>query len=412
MVELTLLNHFLVALALGALIGLEREYARYKQRGHTYAGIRTFPLIALFGALSGYFGDIISVWVVIVGLVITGIVSILAYYAVSDKKHIGATTEVAGMLTFFIGLLAYRGELGLATILTIIITVILYTRSVLHQFAAKIHQKEMSATLIFAVIAFVILPFLPNNSYGPYGLFNPFLIWLVVLLVSGISFAGYLLLKWFGEKGIMISGLFGGLISSTVTTVHFAQRSLKEEHRYRALALGVLAANAVMFFRIMMEVFAINRNLFVAVFIPLVLLIGVNGLIAYLLWTRTKPASGKLEVGSPFTLWPALKFALLFTVILAVVKAAEALFSRQGIYVVSILSGLANVDAITISLSQLAQNGTSELVARNGILLAAFASMLTKGGIVWLMGDKKFTWLVIQLLAVMIVVGMVLMYFI
>ncbi|MBI2146778.1 MgtC/SapB family protein [Candidatus Woesearchaeota archaeon] len=408
--ELTLLNHLLVALALGALIGLEREYARYKQRGHTYAGIRTFPLIALFGALSGYFGDVISVWILLLGLVVIGIVTILAYYAVSDKKHIGATTEVAGMLTFFIGLLAYRGELGLATILTVVITVILYTRSVLHHFAAKIHQKEMSATITFAVIAFVVLPFLPNDSYGPYGIFNPFLIWLVVLLVSGISFAGYLLLKWFGERGILLSGLFGGLVSSTVTTAHFAQRSHKEEHRYRALALGVLAANAVMFFRMLIEVFVINPSLGVTLVLPFTVLMAINALLAYVLWTRTKQTSGKLMLGSPFTLWPALKFALFFTIILGVVKGAEALFSLQGIYIVSLASGLANVDAITISLSQLAQNG-SEQVARNGILLAALAGMLTKGGIVWLLGEKKFSWLVIQLLLVIMVLGMVVLYF-
>ncbi len=410
MAALAFLNHFLVALALGALIGLEREYASYKHRGHTYAGIRTFPLIALFGALSGYFGDIITEWILIVGLIVMGIISILAYYAVSDKKHIGATTEVAGMLTFFIGLLAYQGELGLATVLAIIITVILYARSMLHHFAAKIHHKEMSATLTFAVFAFVILPFLPNQSYGPYGIFNPFLIWLVVLLVSGISFAGYLLLKWFGEKGIPLSGIFGGLVSSTVTTVNFAQRSQKEESRYKTLALGVIIANGVMFVRMLIEIFALNRSLFVTLLFPLGLLAIINGLFSYFLWKTTKNIGGKLTLGSPFTLWPALKFALMFTVVLALVKAAEVYFSLRGIYLVSFFSGLANVDAITISLSQLANEGTAEHIARNGIIIAALANILTKGGIAWLFGGKKFTWLVVGIFAVIVAVGLIVLY--
>ena len=160
----------------------------------------------------------------------------------------------------------------------------------------------------------------------------------------------------------------------------------------------------------MIEVFVINPDLGITLILPFAILIIINAIIAYALWVRTKPTSGKLMLGSPFTLWPALKFALFFTVILGVVKAAETLFPLQGIYIVSLVSGLANVDAITISLSQLAQNG-SEQVARNGILLAAFAGMLAKGGIVWLLGEKKFSWLVIQLLLVIIVLGMVVLYF-
>ena len=201
MIDLLLIKNILVALALGALIGLEREYARFRKRGHDYAGIRTFPLIALFGALSAYLGVLISPWILVAGIILIGILVIVAYFIITKKStvHFGATSEMAGFLTFFLGVLSYYGEINLAVILAVLITIILYARSILHRFAEKIKKEEMADTLKFAVIAFVILPLLPNKGYGPLEIFNPFVIWLMVVFISGISFAGYILMKWFGE---------------------------------------------------------------------------------------------------------------------------------------------------------------------------------------------------------------------
>src|SRR3989338_3285096 len=191
MAELALIGNFLLALALGALIGLEREYARYKKHAHDYAGIRTYTLIALFGALSAFFGETLNPWILVVGIFLIGILIVVSYFVLSKKKYHGATSEVAGFLAFFLGILAYFGEIKLSVLLTVIITVILYSRTMLHNFAQHLKKEEMKSALIFAVIAFVILPFLPNKGYGPYQLFNPFLTWLMVVLISGISFIGY-----------------------------------------------------------------------------------------------------------------------------------------------------------------------------------------------------------------------------
>jgi len=203
---MVIVQNFIVALALGALIGLEREYARYRKKGHDYAGIRTFPLIALFGALAAYLGETIDIMVFVVSVLLVGVVIGIAYFKIigKDRKHVGATSEIAGFLTFFMGALAYYGEINLAVTLAIIMTVILYSRSMLHNFAKHIQKKEFEDTLKFAVIAFVILPFLPNQGYGPLELFNPFIIWLMVVFVTGISFAVYILMKWLGEKGIVL----------------------------------------------------------------------------------------------------------------------------------------------------------------------------------------------------------------
>ena len=341
MLELELIKNFAIALVLGALVGLEREYAQYRKRGHDYAGIRTFPLIALFGALAAYLGDIIIVWVHIVAIILMGSLIVSAYFVTRDKKkhHTGATSEVAGLIVFFVGILCYHGELILAAVIAITMTIILYGRSVLHTFAKKIKRQELSDTLKFAVVAFIILPFLPNQGYGPLELFNPFIIWLMVVFISGISFVGYIFMKWFGEKGITLAGILGGLISSTAVTTSFAARSKKELGVYKALVLGVILANGIMFIRILIEVFVLNRELFMEVLIPFIVLALLTAIISYFLWLNAKKTKGKVELSSPFTIKPALKFGVFFAIILALVKVADVYLSSRGVYLVSFISG-------------------------------------------------------------------------
>jgi uncharacterized membrane protein (DUF4010 family) len=300
---------------------------------------------------------------------------------------------VAGLLAFFIGILAYLGEIKIAVVLTVIITVILYSRSALHEFAHRLKKEEMRSTLIFMVIAFVVLPFLPNKGYGPYELFNPFLFWLMVVFISGINFAGYILMKWLGGRGIQYTGLLGGLANSTAVTTSFAQQSKKMNHIYKALVLGVILANGMMFARILLEVAVLNRALFIQLLAPMLLLILTTGLLAYYLWKRAKHVSDKIQLESPFALKPALQFAGIFVLVLAFLKLADAYLSSNGLYVASFLSGLANVDAITLSLAHLANDSVTSLSARNGIIIAAAANMALKGGLTLFLGEKKFGWL-------------------
>ena len=275
---------------------MEREYARFRKKGHDYAGIRTYPLIALFGALAAYLSDLYSIWILITSITLLGLLVTAAYFALakSERMHIGATSEIAGLLTFFIGVLSYYGELTLAASVAIVITVILYARTFLHSVAEKMKGQELADTLKFAVIAFVILPFLPNKGFGPLELFNPYIIWLMVVFISGISFAGYILMKWFGEKGITLAGILGGLVSSTAVTTSFAQRSKKQQKATRALVLGVILANGIMFIRILVEVFVINKELFYEMLIPMLSLALVTAIFSYLLWKKAKKIKGKV----------------------------------------------------------------------------------------------------------------------
>lgn len=405
MTELALIGNFLLALALGALIGLEREYARYKKHTHDYAGIRTFPLIALFGALSAFFGQILNPWILIMGILLMGTLIIISYFVLAKRNYPGATSEVAGFLTFFLGVLAYFGEIQLSVLLTVIITTILYSRTVLHQFAHRLKKEEMRSTLVFAVIAFVILPFLPNKGYGPYELFNPFLTWLMVVLISGISFVGYILMKRFGAKGIEFTGILGGLASSTAVTSSFAERSKHHETLYKALALGVILANGVMFSRVLLEVLFVNQALFVSLLLPMLILSLVTALFSYFVWKKAKHISETIELHSPFTLKPALKFAGIFALVLAFLKLANAYFPSEGIYLVSFLSGLADADAIALSLSQLAGTTVSFDTARDGIILGVLANTATKGGLAYFFGEKKFRRMIIGFFTLLMVLG-------
>ncbi len=411
--DITILQNFIIAIALGALIGLEREYAQYKKKGHDYAGIRTFPLIALFGALCAYFADLYSVWMLFAGIFLTGILIIIAYFTINKqiKHYVGATTEIAGFLTFLIGALSYYGELVLAAVLAVVITVILYARSFLHNFTKKIKPEELRDTLKFAVVAFVILPFLPNQSYGPHGIFNPFVIWLMVVFISGISFVGYILMKWLGERGLTISALLGGLVSSTAVTTSFATRSVKQKTVFKALALGVILANSIMFARILVVTFVINQAVFWQVLFPIFFLLIVSLIGSFFVWKKSAKIKGKIDLGSPFTLKPALKFGIFFAVILALVKLAEVYLSTKGVYVVSLISGFADVDAITVSLSQLAKSSLPLLTARNGILIAALTNVAVKGGIAYWFGGKEFGRLVIGAFSVLIVFGVLFLVF-
>ncbi len=409
MVELIIFKNLFVALLLGALIGLEREYARYHKRGHDYAGIRTFPLISLFGALAALLGELINPWILIVGIGLIGALIVISYFFVTfrSKQYTGATSEVAGFLTFFIGIICYYGDIGLAAALAVVITSILYARSMLHHFAERIKKYELADTLKFALIALVILPFLPNKYYGPYELFNPFMFWLMVVFISGISFLGYFLMKWFGKTGIGLTGILGGLISSTALSLSFAERSKKETQIYKALALGVILANGIMFLRILIVVFVLNRGLFIKLLLPLGILALITAIFSYLLITKIKNVPGKIKLKSPFTLWPALKFGFFFAIILALIKLAEVYFSSKGVYLVSFLSGFADVDAVTISLSQLAKSTLTEQTASIGIVIAALTNLAVKGGIAYVFGEKKFSKIIVGFFAFLIAVGIV-----
>ena len=274
--------------------------------------------------------------------------------------------------------------------MTVLLALKLQTRMLVR----NITQSDVYATLTFAVITLIILPVLPSRSYGPppFDVLVPYKIWLMVVFISGISFLGYLLIKIVGaRRGVGLTGLLGGLASSTAVTLSFAQRSRDITGLERPFAMAILLAWSVMFVRVMVEVAVINPVLLRIVWIPMTAALAVSA--AYCVYLYRIQASGKQEeqdrYTNPFELVPALTFGLVYAVILLAANAARMYLGDTGIYLSSIASGLADVDAITLSLAELSleDQGLDLQTAARGIVLAAVSNTLVKGGIVLGMGS-------------------------
>ncbi|MDX1613893.1 MAG: MgtC/SapB family protein [Candidatus Promineifilaceae bacterium] len=391
-----LFYRFGVALFIGILVGLQREYTYDADDQKSFAGVRTFALIGLVGCSAAFVTELLASPLVFIGVVLTMAVFVgTAYYVTAQRGEIGMTTEVATMVVFLAGALAYHNRLELAVALGVVTTVLLSLKLELHTFAEQISREDILATLKFAIITAIILPVLPNQNYGPppFDILNPYEIWLMVVLISGISFLGYILFKILGtRRGIGLTGLLGGLASSTATTLSFAQRSQRSQQLAQSFALAILVAWTVMFARIIIEVSAVNSALLDELWLPLALVAAAA--LAYTAYLYFSPGGGDDEedvsITNPFELRPAITFGLLYGIILLLAQAAQLYFGDAGVYISSIVSGLADVDAITLSLSELSRSGSlANSVAVRAIVLAAMSNTVVKGALVLSTGSHS-----------------------
>lgn len=401
---LELWQRFALAALIGLLIGLEREHSQQESETTHFAGIRTFPMITLLGCTTALLAEENQIWLFAVGM--AGMVGlILTVYAFSAQHgDLGVTTEIVALLAYLIGGLVYWNEIWLAVALGVIVTVLLALRPFLHNLVARIDREDIYATLKFVVVSAVILPLLPDEAYGPWGVLNPFQIWLIVVFVSAVSFTGYVAIKLLGpRRGIGLTGFLGGLVSSTAVTLGFSQRSRETPPLSRHLALGIVIASTTMYPIIVLQVLAFNQEFARRLWLPMGLLaaIGLGG--SALLWRAAR--SRELETtnfANPFRLLPAIQFGFLFTVVLVVTKAAQVSLGDTGVYLASFLAGLTGMDAITLSMAQLAGEEVSLHVAAQSLLLAAAANTLVKGGLTAFLGAaplRKFTLPTLGLLA-------------
>ena len=389
---------FGVALFIGLLVGLQREYS-YDQSGHndekTFAGVRTFALYGLIGCAGGYLADLFSEpWVFIASVFAVTLLITVSYYVTASAGKQGMTTEVAALVTVAAGALCYWDQIALAVAITVVTTALLSFKLELHGFVERLTREDIVAALKFALITAIVLPILPNESIWPppFDVLNPYRIWLMVVLISGISFLGYVLFKLLGSRrGISLTGLLGGLVSSTATTLSFSQRSRKNINLAKPFAMAIIIAWTVMFIRVLIEVWVVNRSLFQVVWLP-VALPGLAALIyaAYLFLSPHDNDEEDVVVTNPFELRPAITFGLLFGLILLVARTAQLYLGDTGIYISSFISGLADVDAITLSMAELSNNGEiSSQTAARAIVIAIMANTIVKGGIVLTSGSTS-----------------------
>ncbi|HSD92667.1 MAG TPA: MgtC/SapB family protein [Methyloceanibacter sp.] len=379
---------FATAVLLGALVGIEREKRKAEeQEPGGIAGLRTFTLVALFGAAAGWLAqETSSPWVVPGGLLIVGAFVIAGYVvaARADPESTGLTTEVAAVVVYLLGAMVTLGHAELAIGLGVVTAAVLAYKQPLHGFVDKLGWDDVYAGLRLLIATFIALPLLPNEPIDPWGALNPYKLWLLVILISSLSLVGYVLTRALGQtRGAALTGLTGGLVSSTAVTLSFAKEARDKPKNTAAFACGILLAWAVMFARVIILVAAVNRGLLAQVLVPFTLMTLVVGSFALLLYFRDakdgKAAQGSVSVENPFSLVAAAKFAALFAVVLLVVKIVQENFPPSGLYAVAALSGLVDVDAITLSMAEFAKSGEA-YVAVIAIVIGAVTNTLVKCG--------------------------------
>lgn len=406
-----LIVRFAIALLIGLLIGLEREFARMKEEVKSFAGIRTFPLISLLGCSAALITDLTSAWTFGMVAALVGLLIAIAYTFDAREGRVGLTSEVAAIVVFACGALCFWEYLDLAAALTVVTFGFLTLKPQLHRLAERVSREDLYATLKFAIISLIILPVLPNQTYGPppFDAFNPYKTWLMVVFISGIGFLGYVLIKAIGgRRGIGLTGLLGGLVSSTAVTLSFSERSQDHAKLSQPFALAITLAWTVMFARVIVEVAVLNRALLSALWIPLVAAMAAGLIFCgfYYFGQRTDDVSD-VKVSNPFELGPAIKFGILYAVILIVAKAAQYYFQEAGLYAAAAVGGLADVDAITLSMAELAgtQGGVTIPVAARAVVIAVIANTIVKGGIALGIGSRGLRLALLPPFVVMLVVS-------
>lgn len=405
---------FAAALLIGALVGLEREFVQQRSGEQEFGGIRTFSLMSLLGAVGAYLTRDFGI-VVFVGAYLGLILLLWASNLSTAMRGIeeGITSEIAALLVPLFGAMVIWDYAAVAGAMGVLTALILALKPTLHNLARRMSPADLRATLEFALISAVILPLLPNKGFGPFGVLNPFQIWLLVVFVSGIGFFGYVLMKILGtEQGIGITGLLGGLVSSTATTLSFAGRSKVNESLSKMLARGILLASSVMFPRVLVEVAVVNSALLPRVILPIGAMFLASVLVFFFLWRGKrddeKEEPGKVDLSNPLRLQTAVTFGLVFAVVLVAVRAANEYFGSAGVYVASLLTGITDVDSITLSVSELALSGALDpRVASIAIIIASLVNTTTKGVMALTLGSIQLRNTIVRAFGIVIVVGLV-----
>ncbi len=392
---LTLFTGLAIAAGIGFLIGIEREYAGRDQLkpSEFFAGIRTFPIISTLGYLLMLLGQDVSMWIYGIGMLGVLAIIVVGYLSEAKRGDTGSTTEFTAVLTFVLGGLVYLHHYELAVAAAVLTTFLLTLKSTLHKMVAKLTHEEIIAILQFVVITVLILPFLPDKTFGPFDALNPRKIWIVVIILVSINFGLYLIAKFIRPgNSLLLAGFIGGMVSSTALNWYVASQSKKSAGQAVPLAITAVVASSLMFFRMMILLYIFNASLFRWLALPL-FFAGISGM-GFSWWMNRKfdpkGLKGELPIQNPLNLKDALKFAVFYSFILILVAFAQAHLGNAGVYLTSAVSGLTDVDAITISLSGLAGREMPPAVAATAILIAALANTLTKYGICIVAGNGAF----------------------
>ncbi|MBM4108801.1 MAG: MgtC/SapB family protein [Phycisphaerae bacterium] len=376
-----------MALGLGLLVGLQRQRA-----GPVHGGLRTFAVITVLGAVCGVLHFVLGPWIVIVGAVGVLIALVLGNLSAEQRSDPRLLTEFTMLLMYAVGVMTAVGPAQLAVSVGVGVAILLQAKGRLHRLAQRMGDEDMRALLTFAALTFVILPVVPDEGMGPYGVINPHHLWLLVVLVVGIGLTAYVAYKLLGPRhGLWVGGLLGGLISSTATTVSYARRAGGTPAAVPSAAFAVVLAGTVVYGRVLVEVAVAGPALLAHAALPIGLLMGLSTLTALALWSRASRNANSLpEQSNPAALRTAFMFAAAYAVVIVASVWAQRTLGSAGLLAVAALSGLTDMDAITLSSSRLAHSGElAHDAALDSIVVASMSNLVFKTGIAGVLGGWR-----------------------
>ncbi len=390
--EIQIVKQIAITLLIGFMLGLQREIYYQSANRNGFAGARTFALIALLGYLSAWVQES-APFFILVSIFIFGMLAVASYFYKTFKSNFhGSTTEVSSIITYILGVMVQRSLDEYAVFIAVVMLFLLGVKGSLAKFEKRITLIDIRSVTLFLAMTFVVLPLLPNRMIDPFGVFNPYKTWLMVVLIAGISFVGYVAIKILGDRrGIYLIGVFGGLASSTAASISLSKLYAIRKRLLKNFAGAIAMASTIMYLRVLFESAIFNPNLAKLLAAPYLAAAGCGSIFIFYLYRsknnheteRILPSSNPLELSE------ALKLGLLFGIIFGSIGIFQSKFGNAGIYIISFLSGFTDVDAITLSLSQLAPQKISTQSAIYGIMIATFVNSLVKLGIVFVIGGKK-----------------------
>ncbi len=407
------LFELLIAMFLGAFLGIRREMRAIESaKERSFMGVRTMTMLCAMGTISTFFPDYQYLPLIIFGGILSLVV--IAYsHGSFAMKRIGITTELSAMLTYWIGVLVGVGEPVMAIVLTIFLASLNAFKDKLHGFVQTLNEEEWIGSFQLLALSGAILPFLPRTPIDPWGVLIPFNIWLLVMLISGIGFVGYFLIKYFGARGgVPLTGFLGSLISSTAVTTSMAAQSAKIRLS-SIFAVGILIGLATMQVRVLVEILLLGTKEIIEqlVWIPISMAIA-GAILALYLFKRSDEklrfweTHPDIKIDSPFEIKPALQFGAIFVIVLLAVVFGKKYFGESGVYMAAMFSGIIDVDAIVLSTLESAKLGEfSSQVAANSIAIALFTNTIIKILYVGFLGSKKLLKKVAISVAIVTAVG-------
>lgn len=398
-----------VSLGLGLLVGLQRQRA-----GSAIAGIRTFPIITLAGSATALLPEPLRPWGFAAGLLAVAALALIGNLTrVKTDESPGVTTEAAMILMFLVGALVVQGPRSAAVAVGAACAVLLHVKPVLHRFTQRLGENDVRAIMQFAVITLIVLPVLPDRTFGPFDVLNPHRIWLMVVLVVGISLAAYVAQRLLGDRhATILGGLLGGLISSTATTASYSRRAKAEPHAANLALLAIILASTVLYARVLVILWVVAREHWWAFAPPLLVMLAVGLACTLAARAAAREANGIMPPQTnPTQISSALVFALLFSAVLFASAVARHFFGDRGTFVVAALSGLTDLDAISLSLGRLAADAKLDAhVASQGVIVALLANLIFKTALAATLGSHALRQRVALAMGVQFVAGVIVLF--